>query len=400
MVAMKFIEDKQIRVLMIVPSYDPIVGGTETAVKNLVNELNKNNVKVDVMTFNMDSKWNTKWQWEINQFKLFKLYRVPAVNIFTVNLFDKTINITNLFFRVSVIPNLNFRKLLKEYDILHFHDDVDLTFPLFSFFFKKPKVFQFHTLQETFNYYKKNLICKYILKRCADIFLCASEDSNMLLNKLKIGNVKILPNGVDITKFNSKLQVDNHNNLNINKDNLILFVGRFERRKGIHVLLESLDLLKDSVTLVIIGPNKDDEYAKEVFLSINKQKNGGKHKILYLGALEPDEIIKWLHRSLIFVCPSLSEPFGIVNIEAMACGIPVIASDTGGIKDIIDNRKDGILVPTNNPEKLAEAIQYLLENEDIRVKLGINGKKKVEKEFSLDYVTKQLIKIYDELLSN
>lgn len=398
MVAMKFIEDKQIKVLMIVPSYDPIVGGTETAVKNLVNGLNKNNVKVDVMTFNMDSKWNTKWQWETKQFKGFKLYRVPAINIFTVNFFDKTVNITSLLFRFSVIPNLSFRKLLKKYDILHFHDDVDLTFPLFSFFLNKPKVFQFHTLQETFNYYKKNLISKYILKRCADIFLGASKDTIKLANKLKIDNVKILPNGVDITKFSPKLQVDSYNNLDTHKDKLILFVGRFERRKGIHVLLKSLDLLKDSVTLAIIGPNRDDEYAKEVFLTINKQRNKGRHEILYLGALEHGEIIKWLHRSSVFVCPSLSEPFGIVNIEAMACGIPVIASNTGGIKDIIRNKKDGILVPVNNPEELANAIQFLLDNEEIRNKLGINGRKKVEMEYSLDSIANKLIKIYRDLL--
>jgi glycosyltransferase involved in cell wall biosynthesis len=96
--------------------------------------------------------------------------------------------------------------------------------------------------------------------------------------------------------------------------------------------------------------------------------------------------------------PLLSESFGIVNVEAMACGTPVIASDIEGIRDIIESGKSGILVPPDDPIKLAEAIQFLLDNDDIRIKFGAEGRKKVEKEFSWDVIVARLLEIYKEII--
>lgn len=160
------------RVLMLTPSYDPIIGGTETVVKNLVINLNKIGVETDVMTFNMDKKWEPRWKWEIRDEDGFKVYRIPAFNPF-----NKMPNPLGLFFKVNVIPDPSFRKVIKEYDILHFHDDVDLTLPLFSCFSLKPKVFQCHSLQETFNSYRTNVVCRMIFKKSFEQYLTV-EDSD------------------------------------------------------------------------------------------------------------------------------------------------------------------------------------------------------------------------------
>ena len=373
------------KVLMLTPSYDPIIGGTETVVKNLAINLNKIGVETDVMTFYMDRKWEPRWKWDVREENEFKVYRIPAFNPFR-----KIPNPMGLFFRLNVIPNPSFRKIIKEYDILHFHDDVDLTFPLFSYFVKKPKVFHCHTLQETFNNYIKNIICKMGFRKSSEVYLTVSSNTAKLAKELGTNEVKILPNGVDIIKFSFNSQ---------NRENkLILFVGRFERRKGIHVLLNSLSFLKTPVTLVIIGPHSNDEYSKEVISQIKAENKKGKHNITYLGFVNLDDLVKWLQKASIFVCPSLSESFGIVNVEAMSCGTPVIASDIEGIRDIIESGKNGILAPPNDPIKLAEAIQYLLENEDIRIKFGKEGRKKVERKFSWDVIAKRLCKIYKELI--
>ena len=153
------------KVLMLTPSYDPIIGGTETVVKNLATNLNKIGVHTDVMTFNMDKKWEPRWKWEVKEENGFKVYRIPAFN-----LFRKIPNPTGFFFKINVIPSPGFRRILKDYDILHFHDGVDLTFPLFSWFVRKPKVFHCHTLQETFNTYKRNIICKTVFRKSSEVY--------------------------------------------------------------------------------------------------------------------------------------------------------------------------------------------------------------------------------------
>jgi len=374
--------DKTQKVLMLTPSYDPIIGGTETVVKNLAINLNKIGVQADVMTFNMDRKWEPRWKWDVREEDGFKVYRIPAFNPFR-----KMPNPIGLFFRLNVIPDPSFKKIIKEYDILHFHDDVDLTFPLFSYFVKKPKVFHCHTLQETFNKYKKNIICKRGFRKSSELYLTVSSNTAKLAKELGANEVKILPNGVDINKFgfNSKNR----------EENLVLFVGRFERRKGIHVLLNSLSLLETPVTLVIVGPHSNDKYSKEVISQIKAENKKEKHNITYLGSVNLDDLVKWLQKASIFVCPSLSESFGVVNVEAMSCGTPVIASNIEGIRDIIESGKNGILVAPNNPVKLAEAIQYLLDNEDIRIKFGKEGRKKVEREFSWDVIAERLCGIYE-----
>ena len=372
------------KVLMLTPSYDPIIGGTETVVKYLAINLNKTGVNTDVMTFNMDIKWKPKWKWEIKNEEEFKVYRIPAFNPF-----ERMPNLMGYLFRFHAIPAPSFSKIVKEYDILHFHDEVDLTFPLTSHFIDRPKIFHCHTLWETFNFYRKNVFCRKIFLGSSDVYLAVSKSVEKLARELGAKNVKVLPNGVDTDKFAFSQD---------REDNLILFVGRFERSKGIHILIDALNFLETSTNLIIIGPNSNDEYSKEILWRIERENRKGKHNVAYLGSFCLNDLVKYYQKSSVFVCPSLSEAFGIVNLEAMSCGTPVIASNVGGIRDIVENGKNGILVPPNDPIKLAEAIEYLLNNKDIRIKLGKEGRKKVEREFSWNVIVKRLYRIYEEMI--
>ena len=189
--------DKNPKVLMFTPSYDPIIGGTETVVKNLAIHLNKIGVETDVMTFNMDKKWEPRWKWEVIEEEGFKVYRIPAFNPFT-----RIPNVMGHFFKINVIPNPSFRNIIKGYDILHFHDDVDLTFPLFSYFVKKPKLFSCHTLDATFNNYKKSFL-RYVFQNVADVYISGCKSTAALLTKLGISDYKIrvLYYGVDTDKY-------------------------------------------------------------------------------------------------------------------------------------------------------------------------------------------------------
>jgi len=118
-----------------------------------------------------------------------------------------------------------------------------------------------------------------------------------------------------------------------------------------------------------------------------------------LGALNQTDIIKWFQRASIFVVPSFKEGLPMVILESLSCETPVIATPVGGIPEVIQNYKNGILVPVNNPQKLADAIQYLLDNKDVRTKLGIIGRKYIKKNFSLEVTVKKLNMIYKAISS-
>ncbi|MFX0132458.1 MAG: glycosyltransferase family 4 protein [Candidatus Hodarchaeota archaeon] len=376
------------KVLMVTPSFYPIVGGTETNVWKITWALNKNNIHADIMTFNMNTKWKPIWKEEKYKINNINIFKISALNLFSnlrINPLEKIIKINN-------IPNYKFLHKIVEYDLIHFHDDIDLSFPLFSILMEKPKVFHIRTLTYTYNSYKLNPLSRLIFTNIADKYISNSSYNKELLMKLGIPSKKInvLPNFVDINMFKP--------NPNKKIDNLILFVGRPVIRKGLHVLLHSLKYIDIPLHLIIICPYSNNNYFKNILTTIKKINNFSIHKVEYIGKIINKKLPEWYQKSSIFVCPSLGESFGTVNIEALSCGTPVVASNVGGIPDIIKNGINGILVPPNNSVELAKAIKKLLINEDLRIKYGKQGRTMVEKYFSMDYMTKEIIKIYKSLL--
>jgi glycosyltransferase involved in cell wall biosynthesis len=333
----------------------------------------------------MNKKWNPFWREEIKSGD-FTVFRVPALNFFQ----RMKYNPLEISLRVNVIPKLNITKHLKDYDILHFHDDVDLSFPLFSCFIKKPKIFQCHTLNSSYGDYKKRFFARAIFGKVADAYTCVSGLSKKLLTDLGIPKSKIflLPNGIEPEEFKpGKAE---------KIDNMLLHVGRGVRAKGLNVLLNSLKYLEEPVSLKIAGPVGDIQYINEIIGSNHKRKMGI-HEVELLGYVNEEKLLELYQRASIFVTPSLEEEFGIVNLEALSCETPVVASEVGGIGEIIKNDVNGLLVPPNDPEKLADAVRKLLKDKDLREKYGRNGRRMIKAHFSWDSITKKLIRIYETL---
>jgi len=372
------------KILMVTPSYKPIVGGTETVVSNLTKMLNKRGIKTDIMTFAMNEKWHAFKRWEIKQDDSATVYRVPGYRNAVTSILNR------LGVNLHFLPSLKFIKIATQYDIIHFHDVIDLSFPFLSFFIRKPTIFHCHTLSESIELYQNNAINRYILRNCADIYICIGVHTKELLFDLGIkdSQVNIVPNGVDVQKFIPGGKKE---------DNLILYHGRITRRKGLHVLLQALPYLKNSVQLIISGIVSDREYLNEIRGLVSKFDDSH-HSVKYLGPVDTVQLISLYQKSSIFVCPSLREEFGIVNLEAMACKTPVIATNVGNIPDIVDHMKNGILVPPGDPIKLAEAIDYLLENEQERIRFSEEARKKVVKYFSWDVIIDKLYDIYQSIV--
>jgi len=227
----------------------------------------------------------------------------------------------------------------------------------------------------------------------AELYAVPSRNLLNLLVDLGVPKTKaiVIPNGIDVERFNPSKE----NRI----ENLILYVGRIHPTKGLHILLNALIHLKTKVLLVIIGRSTSRSgYYKTILESIKRINEKTLHRVIYIGIQKRETIIKWYQKASLLLCPSLSESFGIVNIEAMSCETPVVATCVGGIPEVIDNYKNGVLVPPNDAVKLAEAIQYLLDNEEIRKKLGEEGRKRVVQNFSSEAVAKKLCMIYEKMI--
>jgi glycosyltransferase involved in cell wall biosynthesis len=370
----------KMRVLMATPCYYPVKGGTEIVVQNLSVKLNEMGVHTDVMAFNMNQKWNPKWRGKMEKVGEISVFKVPALNWLPIEHSPRTT------LGINLVPG-RFANILKKYDVLHFHED--LTFPLFSLFVKKPKILHLHGFNP--DYCKRYHLNRMILKHVADLYIAVSRQMEKDLKYVGIPKDRIayLPNGVDTNLFRSWGEKE---------DNLLLFVGRITFDKGLHVLLRCLSHLKKSVRLAIVGPAWDLKYCQDMLKLIEKENRRGKHEIAYLGALDQAEILKWYQKSSIFILPSFLEAFPVVILEALSCETPIIATPVGGVLEIVRDHENGILVPLNNPRKLAEAIQYLLDNKDIRTKLGCEGRKWVIRNSSLEVIVKKLCDIYKKAI--
>jgi len=372
------------RVLMITPGYYPVRGGAETVVRNLSIELNRIGVHTDVMTFNMDRKWNPKWRGMIEEIDGITVSKVPALNWLPI------VNSPRIKLGINLIPG-RFRHLMKEYDILHFHE-AEFSFPFFSYFVKKLKILHLHGIES--DYFKRYHLSRFILKTAADIYLSLTKQMKDELIMLGIPKDKIVcfPNAVNSKIFQPREK---------KQDKTILYVGRIVPRKGLHVLLKSLNYIKNAVDLEIIGPpGWNEDYNQNILRLIDTENQKRKHKIRYLGCVDNTILIERYQKASIFVLPSFLEPFGVVLLEALACETPVVSTPTGGTTEIVENGENGMLVPVNNPLKLAEAIDYLLENKDARMKFGKAGRIKVLEDFSIEVLVKRLSKIYAKLSSS
>lgn len=375
------------KVLLVTPSYHPIVGGTETAIRILSTTLNEIGIHTDVMTFNMNQKWNPIWREETEDNGLFKVFKMPAFNPATFF----RINPLELIY-VYVIPRPDFAKKFKDYDIIHFQGEADFSFPLLSFFVRKPKIWTSHVNYARLPRLKR--LFKLFFPRLVDLYIAHELG---LLSNLGVPRSKSLvfqSFGVDAKTF----RPDETKKL----DNLVLFVGRITKSKGLHVLLEALPYVSSQTQLIIIGPKSDSsksdlEYAEACMDRVKQVRSSGIHSIEYLGPMDEKSLVPWYQRAVVLVRPDLDGfSGGLTSLEALACATPVIGTGNHLIRDGVN----GILVPPGNVMELAKALNKLLGNKELRRKYGTEGRRMVETHFSWESIVKDLAKIYEAMLSN
>lgn len=190
----------------------------------------------------------------------------------------------------------------------------------------------------------------------------------------------------------------------------ILFVGRIDPIKGIDNLIRAMNILKkgdgnngNSLRLLIIGGTMSDESNEEKSELKNLMKLTSElnleDRVEFLGTKRQDLLPYYYSSAEVCVLPSRHESFGMVALEAMACGTPVVASKVGGLSYIMGDEKAGFLVPEGDPEILAEKISWIVVNPFIKEKFGREAVKLVER-FEWSLIAEKVISLYSQLASN
>jgi glycosyltransferase involved in cell wall biosynthesis len=315
---------------------------------------------------------------------------------------------------VNVLPLLNsdlqipaaIFKLSKKisnsgFNIIHTHLSHDLwtLVPAVKLSRIKPKLFLTKHMGSGVS--KKDLFHKFLYRNVDGIFAISNYVRDGVLSSVPIdqGKIHVLPPGISLEKYDKGLYDKNSlkNKYNIPNDSIIIgMAGRMTPGKGHEDYLSAVSALRNSmnkkITYLVIGSASygEEDYEKQI------RRLAGELNVedivRFTGFI--DNIPEILSVLDIFVFPSHEESFGIIILEAMAMELPVIASRNAGVLDIVIHEETGLLVPPKEPDALANAIKQLVENQDLRSRLGKAGRKRVEKNYRIDDIISQLINYY------
>ena len=270
-----------------------------------------------------------------------------------------------------------------------------------------PHVTMFHTLGEIKNRaslseHETDLRIQSEARIIAGVerIICATEQERALICQLydaAVGNIRVVPLGVDLERFQPGDKDKARTALGLADERVILFVGRIEPLKGVDILINAAAMIESDVdcTVLIVGGDASSKAQVEKLRSLAREK-GIEHRVAFVGAVDHEKLPLYYSAADVCVIPSHYESFGLVAIEAMASGVPVVASRVGGLTDTVKHGETGYLIPWLCPEPFAERIELLLENEPLRRGLGLTAREAVGR-YRWESVTAAVLDVYDEL---
>ncbi len=224
--------------------------------------------------------------------------------------------------------------------------------------------------------------------------------------------VHVIHNGIDLDEYRPSTHADALHRYGIDPDRpFLLFVGRITRQKGILHLLRAIPLLDPALQVVLCAGSPDTpEIGREMEQGVNALERPG---VIWIREMLPrPDVIQLYTHAAVFCCPSVYEPFGIINLEAMACGTPVVASAVGGIPEVVVPEVTGLLVdpglransfdpadPAAFAARLAAAINRLASDASLRARFAEAGRQRVHDHFSWNAIAKRTAALYREVVA-
>jgi alpha-maltose-1-phosphate synthase len=213
------------------------------------------------------------------------------------------------------------------------------------------------------------------------------------------GRVRVIRNGIDTAEYAPDPATDVLQRHGVEADRpSVIFIGRVTRQKGLPVLLRAAAAFDPDAQLVICTGQADTDELEAEVTGLAQHLRATRSRVVWLaGMLAKREVIQLLTHATVFACPSLYEPLGIVNLEAMACGTAVVASSVGGIPEVVADGQTGLLVPPGDPAALADAVNALLRDPARAAAMGHAGRARAVADFGWATVAAQTASLYAEL---
>ncbi len=217
--------------------------------------------------------------------------------------------------------------------------------------------------------------------------------------------IHVVHNGIDTELYRPVPETDVLERLGMDLDRpVVSFVGRITRQKGVpHLLRAALAFDPAAQVLLLAGAADTPELGAETDAAVAELRAARDGVVLVPEALPRPDVIQVLSHSTVFVCPSVYEPLGIVNLEAMACGTAVVASDVGGIPEVVADGETGLLAhydpaaPVRFEAELAAAVNRVVADPELAARMGAAGRERARREFGWDAAARKTLAIYDEL---
>lgn len=372
--------------------YPPnIFGGAGTYAELLVKGLKKLGVDVHLITHGPKNIYKTNFT-QINTPDITKWRR--------------------LYFQYYVQKVIKKLDEKQHFDIIHYNEPhLLLSTP------KKPIISTFHSTQanellvnlqpfmrNNVNYFEslpKNIVGIFgdiLSAQKSDIIICPCNDLKKNITKycfIKENSIKVILNGIDISTYNNFITKNTElKKYKLTPNNYILFIGRLDPIKGITSLINAFNQISannPTLQLAIVGSGPQEKNLKKI-----SEKN---ERIHFLGHISDNEEKIALYKNAVcLVLPSFYEAIPMVILEAMAAGIPVIASRVGGIPDIVHNEKNGFLIKPGDPNNIAERIQNILDNPELRNRIIQTNISTAKTRFGYDVMATQVLSVYKDLL--
>lgn len=327
----------------------------------------------------------------------------------------RSVNLTSKVKYPLPIP-LSFRvkKIITEFNpnIVHIHHPFLLSSVAIMYGKRLgiPKILTLHTQYEQYAHYVSPIperltqeAIKMIIHNLSykiDCITTPSESMRELIRSYGVKNrIEIIPNAIHLISFKEddvfkRTEIKKKYNLK-EDDKIILFVGRVASEKSIDKIIKALAIIKkrdiSKVKLLIIGDGPAMDELKQLARTLKIEKD-----VIFAGTVSYEEIRHYYKMAYVFTIASTTETFGIVTIEALASGVPVLAVKAPGAVDILTDGVDGLLVD-NDVEKFANALEKIIREPELREKLS-RGALKTSEKYSIDTISERMLNLYREVI--